>query len=65
MLVNADILNKSLELLSGDQDMRIVFNILEGNYALCLLANIIHLAYIEKETVLQQIAFPTFTVCMY
>lgn len=62
VLVSAGFLHKSLELLSGDQDMRIVFNILEGNYALCLLANIIHLAYIEKDTVLPQIAFPTFTM---
>ena len=42
--------------------MRIVFNTLEGNYALCLLANLIHLAYIHREDVLKDVAFPTFTV---
>lgn len=42
--------------------MRIVFNTLEGNYALCLLANLIHLAYIHREDVLKDVAFPAFTV---
>ncbi|XP_014671275.1 PREDICTED: ubiquitin-protein ligase E3B-like isoform X2 [Priapulus caudatus] len=40
---------KSLELLISEQSTRIVFNSLEGNYALCLLGNIIQLADIEKE----------------
>lgn len=42
--------------------MRIVFNTLEGNYALCLLANLIHLAYNHREDVLKDVAFPSFTV---
>lgn len=42
--------------------MRIVFNTLEGNCALCLLANLIQLAYIQKEDALKDVAFPTFTV---
>lgn len=42
--------------------MRIVFNTLEGSYALCLLANLIQLAYIESMTTLKEIGFPTFTV---
>jgi ubiquitin-protein ligase E3 B len=42
--------------------MRIVFNTLEGNYALCLLANLIQLAYVHREDVLKDVAFPTFTV---
>lgn len=53
---------KSLDLLIAEQNMRIVFNTLEGNYALCLLANLIHLAYIHREDVLKDVAFPTFTV---
>ncbi len=47
VLSNENILKKSVEILSLDQNSRILFNALEGNYALCLLANIIHLAYIE------------------
>ncbi len=47
VLSNENILKKSIEILSLDQNSRILFNALEGNYALCLLANIIHLAYIE------------------
>jgi hypothetical protein len=42
--------------------MRIVFNTLEGNYALCLLANLIQLAYVHREDVLKDVVFPTFTV---
>ena len=44
---NESILKRSVEILSLDQNSRILFNALEGNYALCLLANIIHLAHIE------------------
>ncbi|XP_054155444.1 ubiquitin-protein ligase E3B-like [Oppia nitens] len=47
VLSNEQILKRSVEILSLDQNSRILFNALEGNYALCLLANIIHLAYIE------------------
>lgn len=42
------LLKRSIELLSSEQDLRIVFNALEGSYALCLIANIIHLAFLEK-----------------
>lgn len=47
VLSNESILKRSVEILCLDQNSRILFNALEGNYALCLLANIIHLAYIE------------------
>lgn len=62
MLCNYDIFTKSLELLSSQQSMRIVFNTLEGSYALCLLANLVQLANFEKNTKLPDLAFPTFTV---
>lgn len=45
--------------------MRIVFNTLEGNYALCLLANLVQLGYIERDGILKDVSFPTFTVCRY
>ncbi|GJQ75479.1 hypothetical protein Trydic_g17567 [Trypoxylus dichotomus] len=61
-LVTYKILARSLELLSSQQSMRIVFNSLEGSYALCLLANLLQLAYIERETTLKELCFPTFTV---
>ncbi|XP_060527674.1 ubiquitin-protein ligase E3B [Cylas formicarius] len=56
------IFTRSLELLSSQQSMRIVFNTLEGSYALCLLANLIQLGYIERNTTLKNLCFPTFTV---
>ncbi|XP_054278321.1 ubiquitin-protein ligase E3B-like [Macrosteles quadrilineatus] len=61
-LESADFLPRAMELLSGEQDMRIVFNTLEGNYALCLLANLIHLAYLQRDTALHIMHFPTFTM---
>lgn len=61
-LINHKIFQRSLELLSSQQLMRIVFNTLEGSYALCLVANLLQLAYIERETVLKDLCFPTFTV---
>lgn len=42
--------------------MRIVFHTLEGCYALCLLANLLQLAYMEKDGALKELNFPTFTV---
>lgn len=62
MLEQHSILRRSFELLSTEQNLRIVFNALEGNYALCLLANLIQLAHFERETTLPEIIFPTFTV---
>ncbi|XP_014290363.1 ubiquitin-protein ligase E3B [Halyomorpha halys] len=41
-------LQHSLELLNVEQDLRIVFNALEGSYALCLIANIIHITYLQR-----------------
>ncbi|CAH1986182.1 unnamed protein product [Acanthoscelides obtectus] len=61
-VINHRLFPRSLELLSSQQSMRIVFNTLEGSYALCLLANLIHLAYIERHTTLKELCFPTFTV---
>ncbi|XP_067010981.1 ubiquitin-protein ligase E3B isoform X2 [Anabrus simplex] len=59
--VSHDMFPRSLELLSSEQNTRIVFNVLEGNYALCLLANLIQLAYIQRDDVLKDFFFPSFT----
>lgn len=64
ILNNYEIFTKSLELLSSQQSMRIVFNTLEGSYALCLLANLIQLAYFERNNTLPGLSFPTFTVSL-
>lgn len=57
-------LDKSVEFLSTDQNLRIVFNTLEGNLALCLLANIVHLASMDERTS-GDIYFPSFVVSFY
>ncbi|XP_077511129.1 ubiquitin-protein ligase E3B [Amblyomma americanum] len=49
-LLNAHgLFRRSLDILVVEQNMRILFNALEGNYALCLLANLVHLAYLNIE----------------
>lgn len=50
IFISHGIFKKSLELLMTEQNTRILFNVLEGNYALCLLANIIHLGFGDLET---------------
>ncbi|KAF4523556.1 hypothetical protein B566_EDAN012004 [Ephemera danica] len=60
-LVTHKILPRCIELLSAEQDLRIVFNALEGNYALCLLGNIIQMAHIERDGSLREIYYPAFT----
>ncbi|XP_028179306.1 ubiquitin-protein ligase E3B-like [Ostrinia furnacalis] len=54
--------DKCVEFLSADQNMRIVFNTLEGNYALCLLANLVQLAHCEREHALPDTYYPTFVL---
>ncbi|XP_059481924.1 ubiquitin-protein ligase E3B [Neocloeon triangulifer] len=62
-LVSNGVFKRSMTMLSSEQDLRIVFNTLEGNYALCLLANLIHMAHIEKDDSLKELYFPTF-ICV-
>ncbi|PZC84657.1 hypothetical protein B5X24_HaOG204205 [Helicoverpa armigera] len=54
--------DKCLEFLSTDQNMRIVFNTLEGNYALCLLANLVQLAHSERDFAMIDSYHPTFVL---
>ncbi|XP_049867026.1 ubiquitin-protein ligase E3B [Pectinophora gossypiella] len=54
--------DKCVEFLSTDQNMRIVFNTLEGNYALCLLANLVQLSHLEREYALPDTYYPTFVL---
>ncbi|XP_026330023.1 ubiquitin-protein ligase E3B [Hyposmocoma kahamanoa] len=54
--------DKCVEFLSTDQNMRIVFNTLEGNYALCLLANLIQLAHAERDHTSPETFYPTFVL---
>ncbi|XP_052798070.1 ubiquitin-protein ligase E3B-like [Mya arenaria] len=49
LLITNRVFKRSLDLLTNEQSTRIIFNSLEGNYALCLLANMIHLGYSELE----------------
>lgn len=57
--------DKCIEFLSADQNMCIVFNTLEGNYALCLLANLIQLAYSERDYANPGTYYPTFVVSSF
>ncbi|CAH0406320.1 unnamed protein product [Chilo suppressalis] len=54
--------DKCVEFLSTDQNMRIVFNTLEGNYALCLLANLVQLAHSERDHAAPDTYYPTFVL---
>ncbi len=49
LLRKHDFLGKSIALLSSDQQLKIHFNALEGSYALCLTANLIHLLSLEDD----------------
>lgn len=65
MLQSNSLFEKVVELVQTEQDLRIVFNTLEGSYALCLLANLVHLAYEESSTSLPKLAFPKFNVSFF
>ncbi|XP_042898295.1 ubiquitin-protein ligase E3B [Parasteatoda tepidariorum] len=44
-----NIFKHAIDLLVSEQNTRILFNALEGNYALCLIANLIHLGHSDIE----------------
>ncbi|XP_042211547.1 ubiquitin-protein ligase E3B-like [Homarus americanus] len=58
MLRSNELFERVVEFVQTEQNLRIVFNTLEGSYALCLLANLVHLAYEEREASLPKLAFP-------
>ncbi|GFQ69294.1 ubiquitin-protein ligase E3B [Trichonephila clavata] len=49
ILADHDIFKHALDLLVSEQNTRILFNALEGNYALCLIANLIHLGHSDLD----------------
>jgi len=49
MLQKHDLLAKCVSSLALEQQIRIHFNALEGSYALCLTANLVHLAALATE----------------
>ena len=50
-----NLLTAILSFLGSEQNVRILFNVLEGNYGLCLLANVIHLSHIQLDIVRSQV----------
>lgn len=56
------ILERSLNLLEKEQNMKIITNSMKGTQSLALLANLIHLFYLETIETSTKFGFPTFTV---
>lgn len=65
VLIHNQIFARSLDLLASQQSRRIVFNTLEGSYALCLVANLVQLGHILRTSVFPKVANPTFLVCIF
>lgn len=60
-LATHHILEKSLDLLSVDSSMKYVINTLQNSNLLSLLANLVHLYYLEPPENAAKLAYPTFT----
>lgn len=56
------ILQRTLEILETEQSMKIIINSMKGTQSLALLANVIHLFYLEPVELAQELGFPKFTV---
>lgn len=56
------ILERSLDLLEKEQNMKIITNSMKGTQSLALLANLIHLFHLEPIETATKFGFPTFTV---
>lgn len=65
MLQTHELFERVVEFVQTEQNLRIIFNTLEGSYSLCLLANLVHLAYEERDGALPKLAFPKFNVRFY
>lgn len=47
----SNLLTCILSFLGSEQNVRILLNVVEGSYGLCLLANVIHLSYLQLDIV--------------
>ncbi|KAK7074559.1 Ubiquitin-protein ligase E3B, partial [Halocaridina rubra] len=60
MLCHHGIFERVVEFVQTEQNLRIIFNTLEGSYALCLLANLVQLSFEERDAIFLKLAFPKF-----
>ena len=51
LLYREPILKKCIDLLTQEDQSHIIYASLEGNYTLCLMANLIHLAFVTLKTI--------------
>lgn len=56
------ILQRTLTLLETEQSLKIITNSMQGTQSLALLANIVHLFYLESPANTTSLGFPSFTV---
>lgn len=61
-LQSLDILQRSLRLLMQDDSIKIITNSMQGTQSLALLANIVHLFYLEPMKNVLESGYPSFTV---
>lgn len=65
-----ELLQKSLTLLEQEQSIKIIANSMQGTQSLALLANLVHLFYLEPAAKTAELGFPKFNVsagfvCVY
>ncbi|ESO98574.1 hypothetical protein LOTGIDRAFT_201597 [Lottia gigantea] len=53
ILITHRVFKRCLDLMTNEQSTRIIFNSLQGNYALCLMANLIQLGFSELEGLIE------------
>lgn len=61
-LQSHELLQKSLTLLDEEQSIKIIANSMQGTQSLALLANLVHLFYLEPAAKTVELGFPRFTV---
>ena len=62
MLRNARVFNQTLTYIQDDINLKDVFHSMQGSYALCLLANMIQLAYLNREDLIDPVQHGKFCV---
>lgn len=61
-LQSNEMLQRTLTLLEQEQSLKIITNSMQGTQSLALLANLVHLFYLEPMANTTQLGFPVFTV---
>lgn len=64
MLLNHDIFSRTLDFIHDEANINEVFQSTQACYSLCLLANLVHLAYLQRDNMKDPVQHCKFCVSL-